>query len=426
MNNRAEPWTSSAKPMLRFAGAVAVVLPLLGIPGSASASEMADDSCPVVASAQGVQVMVSASDNLLLQAPTGGAVPMAQTCVDYGVADSSGFAGNPYPGETVIAAPAIVGGATEQQVPAYPAYAATRYPSAEDAKAEQQGYSLTSRSTETSSESQARSGISPEGAETVTALATAKSAVDPRARTATATATSDTQPLSVNEILQLGRVRAIASSTVNAEGKIVRDSALSVGRTVVAGQIVEITPDGIKAGGQTAPIPEADPAEQLEAAGIQVRYLSEAKSARGVLSAGIEMRVRTESPDSGAVYTATYTFGRAYAATAPVETREDQGGPAAPVGTIPGGAQPPGEPASESAPTGPAPVDSGPAPAEAPTAASGVPGPAPVVAAPGRMVANPLDMGMAGLYLVLVFGALAMFVSGMLLRLLGVRTRWTA
>lgn len=411
--------------LLRLSGAAAIVACLLGAPGTAAAAEGAEDTCPVVASAQGVQLMGRQSDQLVLQGATGASLPHAQACVNFAISDSSGFAGGPYPGDLVLTAPALVRGATGLPVPDYPAHAASRSPGTEDSEIEQPGFSLSSHSSETSTEARAHTGVGRDGAEAGSALVTASAEVDPDARSATATAASDTQPVTVNEVLELGRVRSTATAEIDADGKVGRTSTLLVGRTAVAGQVVQITPEGVEAAGQTAPLPAADPVEQLEAAGIEVRYLTEEKTERGVLSAGIEVTVRRTDPDTGAVTTVAYTFGRAFAAVAPVEARG--GTPAAPdAPAIPPLAEGGPAVADGQVPPESAPVAGGaaPAPAEAPEAAEAAP--APAVAQPIRRVGNPVDMGLAGLYLVVVFGALAMVASGTLLRLLGVRTRWTA
>lgn len=422
---------SAARRALLVSGVV-LVLPLLGMPGSAAGVGGVEGACPVVAVAQGAQSVVSASNNLLLQAPTGATAPVAQACVDYAISESSGFASNPYPGETVLAAPAIVRGATELPVPDYPAYAASRYPSANKSKVDREAYSLSSRSSETSTTAHARTGVGQDGAEAGWTLARASATVDPDAKTATAAATSDTRPVSFNDVLELGRTRSIATAKVGADGKIARTSELSIGRTVVAGQVVEITPEGVKAVGKTAPTPAANPAEQLESAGIHVRYLTEKKTQGGVLAAGIEVVVRHTDAETGDVYTAEYTFGRAFAAAAPVVARNSGDG----VSTVPiMPAEPPSAEGSAPAADGTAvaspapdgdPGMSAPVPAEAPLATAPDSAPAPAVAAPARMAGRPVDFGLAGVYLVLIFGALAMVVSGTLLRLLGVRTRWTA
>lgn len=404
-----------------------------GVPAGAAAEESPEGACPVLAAAQGVQIMVSASDNLLLAAPAGAGIPSAQACVDYGVRDSSAFASSPYPGETVIIAPGLLSSRTGQDIPPYPAYAASRHPAKEHSEVEQPGFSLRASSTETVSEARARTAAGPDDTDAGSTLATTRSTVDPATKGATATATSDTQPVTIADVLRLGQVHSTASAKVGADGKLQRSSDLRVGRTTVAGQEVVITPDGLRAADQQVALPGERPADALEAAGVSVRYLTAEQTPGGVLSAGIEVVWRQEDPESGSVTTVHYTFGRSYAAAAPAQG--DAGAlpvaPLPPVGA-PGPAAPPadGGPAgSGPAGSGPAAVDDAAASGEAPESSevpAGSEAPPPGVAAADRLVANPIDMGVTGFYLVLVFGALAMVVAGTLLRLLGVKTRWTS
>lgn len=407
-----------------LAGTGAVVL-LACLPPAATAAEPGEEGCPVTATAQGVQVMVSASDNTLLQAPTGVGVPVAQACVDHRVEESTGFAANPYPGETIISAPALIGAQTGQQIPGYPAYATSRYPSAQKAESGQHGNTLSSHSGKNSTRAQARTRLGQDAASGET-TALANAAVDPVRRVSSASATADTQPMTLNGVLRLGRVRSAASATVGKDGKLVRDSQLTVGRTEVAGQVVEITKDGVRAVGQKGPLPEADPAMALEAAGVRVRYLRPEQTERGVISAAVEVLVRQQDTQSGAVYTVHYTFGRAFAAAGPVEQPPGGGGDLPPA-KVPDPAADGGD-GDAGAPVEP--LD--PAPTEEPAAEEpAAPGGDDAVAAPKDsspvgLIGNPVDMGLTGLYLVIAFGAVATFAFGTLLRLLGVRTRWTS
>jgi hypothetical protein len=384
--------------------------------------EQSEGGCPVVATAQGLQITVSASDNLLLAAPAGAGIPVAQACVDYGVRDSSAFASSPYPGESVIAAPGLISNQTGQEMPAYPAYAASRYPAKERAEAEQPGYSLRSDSSEVSSQARARSAVGAEE-DAGSTLATAKSTVDPATTASAATAQADTQPLTVNGVLRLGHVHSVASAKVDPEGKLHRSSDLRIGRTTVGGQEVVITPKGVKAAGQTVPVPETPPADALEEAGVTVRYLTSERTRSGVLSAGIEVTARQQDPESGAVTTVQYTLGRSFAAASPAV--KEPGGP----GGVPNVPVDPAGPASNGSvggtgtADGPAPADAGDVPAEAPPAGGPPP---PELAGPNQLLANPVDVGAAGFYLVLMLGALVMVASATLLRLLGVKTRWTS
>lgn len=412
-----------ARSRLSAITSVSAIFAVVSLPGTATAqSEGA--ACPVTATAQGVQVMASASDNLFLAAPSGLGLPVAQTCVDYGVKDSSGYASNPYPGEAIVSAPALLRGSTQQPIPGYPGYAASHYPTTQESKSEQQGYSLNARSTEVSSQAQARAGVGQDAASVASTVASSESTVDPKTKSSTATAKSETQPLTINDVLQVGTIKSFATARVDPSGKLVPGSGLEIGRTQVAGQVVTITPQGVVAAGQTVGAPQPPPTEVLEQAGIRVRYLNEEKTNEGVVSAGIEVTARQQHPDTGAVYTVQYTFGRAFAAAAAVSA--DSGGIAAPDEMGPSDPLPEagGSPGEGSVAAGGSPVDvSPPAAGLAPTPGTVPPA---VVSRPTSLAGNPVDMGGTAAYLVIVFAALGIFATGTLLRLLGVRTHWTS
>ncbi|MGD6756894.1 hypothetical protein [Streptomyces sp. BH105] len=415
------------------AGTAALLVLLPAATGSAGAAEpeAADgEDCPVAAMAQGVQVTVSASNDTLLSAPAGAGIPVAESCVNYAVGESSGWASSPYPGETVISAPALIGGQTGQKFPDYPLYAASKYPSEDSAKAGRAPHIMRAHSTRTSTDAVAGTvlGKDATGASTRTS---AHSSVDPDALTGTAEASADTRPWSVNGVLDIGRIRSSASAGVDRSGKVVRDSELTIGRTEIAGQGVEITPDGLKVKGKAVKLPGggaggADPAEALTQAlakaGVKLRYLDEKRTEHGVESAGLEVRARQQDTRSGSVYTVTYVFGRASADARRVEAPPGSGdmppapAPQAPSGT--GGGDGADAPApgggGGGADTPKTPSDDGGSPA------------GPKDTRPVRLATNPTDMGVTGLYIVLAFGAVATFAAGTLLRLLGVKTRWTS
>lgn len=407
----------------------------------AAAQGGVEDGCPVVAFAQGIQVMIDAPLNVLLEEASGVGVPVAQACVNFALSDSKGFASNPYPGELAMASPSLVWDSVWNELtkatgvpkpapaPGYPWYAASRYPGESESRVEQPGNSLSATSTETSTKARAQFGLPQDSAYAATTVTTAESVVDPGALTGIAKAESDTQPLTFNDVLELGRVRSTASAAVDAKGAVKRESSLTIGRTTVAGQVVQVTPRGVEAAGQTAPVPGSDPAEVLKAAGVQVRYLAEEKSARGVLSAGVEVVVAREtSPGSGKYNRMHYTIGRAFAAADKVEAPPG-GGPGDGFSGLPGGGGPVGDTAGvgdSGAPAGGAVPQAAPAPELAASPPNPRAAPAPQVAAPVAWVGRPMDMGMAGFYLVLVCSAAAMFAGMTLLRLLGVRTRWTS
>ncbi|MPY96410.1 MAG: hypothetical protein GEU97_00120 [Actinophytocola sp.] len=413
-----------------MAAAVASVgLLLTALPPGAAASVDPAGGCPVVGTAVGVQVTVSASDNLLLAAPTGAGVPAAQACVDYAVRDSLAFASSPYPGETVLAGPGLLGQRIGQEVPGYPAYASSRHPARESGEADGPGYDLRASSDETSSAARAHSGGAPDDAEgSGDTLSVAEATVDPGARSAAATASSDTQPMTINDVLTLGQVHSTATAELSGDGTLRRDSDLRIGRTTVAGTEVVITPKGVRAADQTAGLPEQRPADALAEAGIDVEYLAAEQTEDGVLSAGVQIIAELTDSGSGATYTVTYTVGRAFAGVAPVRDDSFSGAgldalpppmvdaaPPAQGGTQAGGSPPGPSPAAAPAPE----PEQAPEPAAAPDAE-------PPTTQAVRQAGSPIPMGVGALYLTIVLGALAMVVSATMLRLLGVKTRWTS
>lgn len=417
------------------AGVTGLLLLVIAVP-NATGDEPPEAGCPVVAAAQGVQLMVTASDNVALEVPTGVGVPVSQSCVNYGLGESRGFASNPYPGETGVALSKIVGGRLGQELPAYPAYAASRYPGTDESKVSQDGYKLISRSTKTASESLARSGADSEETGAGRTVASAESVVDPEKRSSIATATSDISPVSIKGVLELGKVHSMARAIVDADGKVKRAAALRVGHTKVAGQEVVITPEGVEVADKTVALRDApDPDDVLKEAGVRVRYLEKVETRQGVLSAGIEVIAEMKTPDTSAVYTAHYTFGRAFAAAdvvpeGPGDLDSDFQVPLGVAGTggeSEAGAGDMGDSSGPAEVSGPDVAEAAAGEGEAPEEAE----PPEVEAVPQRsqeavLVSQPVDMGMAGLYLVIVFAGVATVAGGTLLRLLGVRTRWTS
>jgi len=389
--------------------------------GEGSKAGPAEGSCSAaLAVAHGVQVTVTRSDNLLLEKPGGSGVPVAQACVDYSLRDATAFASSPYPG------PILVGLAA--RVPTgYPAYVHSRYPGAEESEVDEPGMKLLARSSETASTGRGQTALDPENG-TASALAVADSSVDPAAGTSIATATAEVQPLTVKDVLRVGEVDSVAKARSTKDGTIERSSDLRVGRTTVAGQEVVITPRGVQAAGQTTAIPDTGSVEeQLAQAGVTVRYLRAEKTSAGILSAGIEINVENEDP-GGAGTTVHYLLGRSFATAAPVDTtptsRDGQSGLSGPpasggeVGPVSPGSAPEAPVAEASVPDA-----APPAPESAPQPkVAGEQGTAQSMALAG----HPVDLGISAVYLVIVLGAVAMFVSGTLVRVLGVKTRWTS
>lgn len=401
-----------------------------GLPAATAvaADALSDDNpCPVHAVARGMQVTISQSDNLVIQDPTGPGVPVAHACVDYSVRDSQAFASSPYPGDALVGLPGILSGQLPPPappLPSYPAYAGSRYPSQQQSAINQPGMALVARSSETASQAQASHTIDQAPAASV---ATAETSVDPAARTSAATAKADLQPLTINGVLGLGEVVSVASAKLTTAGAVDRSSQLQIGRTTVAGQEVVITPNGVQAAGQTVGTPDTGAVQdQLAQAGVTVHYLAAQNTARGVWSAGVEITATSKDPNSGAVTTVRYLVGRAFATVAPVDATSASGDDAGF-----GFATPVSDSGSSAVSSGGAPgvapavplAAAAPAAGVQPPAAAGAPQPATGQVA---LAGQPVGMGLGSAYLVIVFGAMALLVGGTLVRLLGVRTRWTS
>lgn len=383
----------------------------------------------LTSASDGVRISVYADDFLLVADLLDVGIPSAQATT-HSSAGSSGFASNPYPGATVVTAPDLVAGqiqtATGQDVdpPGYPLYVRTDG-THRDAEVDQRGYVLRSRSDSTSSEAMAEVGVAAEQGSVARVTARARTDGDPNADVATAIAESDVVGLSINDVLRFGRVHSEAVVKVSPDGTLRRSSDLAIAETTVAGQRVVLTPKGLEAAGESVELPSSDQLDEtLRQAGVSVRYLAPERTKHGVVSAGIEVSAVQSDPTGGsnAKFTVRYVLGRAVAAA---------GGSAHDYSSRLGNG-PSASPPSSSGTGSSGQAAGGPAPEEAPVA-KGTPAdaPAPAIAEPeanqtvqARLVAWPTDLGLAGVYLVVVLAALAMFAGGTLVRLLGVRTRW--
>jgi hypothetical protein len=411
-------------------GAGAAIVTVVAFPPLPAAAEITHH---VVASADGARVTFTAKDFLLIEdlADVGVASAQADT---HSTSGSRGFAGNPYPGDAVMTTPDLVSGLLQQQtgveveVPNYPLTVSSSSWGDKESKLEQPGYSLSSVSSEFANRSQATAGMTAEQGRAGQLVALAKTSANPRTGVAEAAALSDVQGITVNEILQFGRVRSSATVQIDAKGTVRSTSDLALADTRVAGHRVAITPKGIQADDQAVSAPTSEQlAEALKQAGVTVRYLAPERTKTGVVSAGVEVTATQADPTgSSATFVARYVLGRASAQAPDGAQHFDDATPSA-IGPVPAAGLGKAEPIGESGPapgvSGPAAGPGGiPAPAEAP--------PAPRAAGPdpsGQAVALrgwPTDVGATGIYLTVVFVALAMFVGGTLVRLLGVRTQW--
>lgn len=412
---------------------------LVWVPVMAPASAEAIVEYDVTARADGVRVKVEVLNFAVVEnvADVGVSTAQSRTSSSGG---TGGFAGNPHPGDLVLAVPDTAEGAIgentgqEVDVPDYPLYVSSSHPIKPEGEVEQPGYSLSSRSDESSSTARAAMGVETEQAVVGRVLASAESTADLTTGAATSAAESDVHGITINEVLQIGRIRSSATVISKPDGAVTRSSDLNILDTRVAGQRVVITSKGVEAAGQTEDLPSSAPVtDTLREAGITIRYLTEEKVGKqGILSAGIEVVVERRDPTEGshATVVATYQFGRTFATAdggaeelqveSPVaRTPSAEAGSPTPTAAVE--ASPPQEVPEEVA--APIPEEAGSPPAEAPPPALGEQG---TEQSAARLMVRPGDLGALGIYATLVFVALAVFVGGTLVRLLGVRTRWTS
>lgn len=413
----------------RRLGVLVPVLALIALPMAGPASADLQLTYDVTAAADGVRSSVYLDNFLIVSELADVGAPTAQATANSALGNA-GFASYPYPGSTVLAAPDTVGGATGQDVPPYPLYARSKHPTEPESAVEQPGYSLRSRSGESFSDSAATAGVAVDPGSVGKTAASARAEVDPDSGVAVATAESDAKNLVVNGVLELGGVHSTATVTSRPDGTVSRSSELSIVDTRVAGQRVRITPDGLEAAGQQIGAPSSEQLTQtLEEAGVQLRYLAAEKGSDSIVSAALEVIATRKDPTGGsnATLTVRYVFGRAsasaggsatqFSSDAPLDTGGDQGA----------SRQASAEPGT--APAAPEAATSDSMPAAAPTPAQ-LDVPTPEVAEgkqtqqAARLLGWPSDLGAVGIYLTLVFAALATLVGGTLVRLLGVRTRW--
>ncbi len=219
----------------------------------------------------------------------------------------------------------------------------------------------------------------------------------------------------------------------------------------IAGQTVGFSEKGFTFAGTNVPIPPGNPLlAALAQAKITVQYLSRVDNPDGVVSPGLVIRQEQATP-GGPTMVIRYVFGQMAASATVSGSPTSIGGSLPALDTGPSDTQvinPPVPPPPSSTTTGPAalpattdenstygssgtaadsgasnvaePTPQGAAPATAPPAANIVQEAAPISRTPMTLVDT------ASIYLILVAGAATALVGGTVLRLLGVKLKWTS
>lgn len=334
--------------------------------------------------AQGARLGFLVPGATVVDQPIDGGGPVAFAAVD-SLGNSNGLAAQPYPGEMGIIGPALVASlAGLPQPPAYPFYAATRYPGTTDAEAALfPGYHVQAHSSEGTSDAKARSGMEDKGGKVFLSEAAAR--VHRHGDSVRAESTNRFEGLAIGP-LAIGSVTSMADVSRSGGADTDRKSALSVNGLAVAGQAVGIGEGGLVTPGSATPLPPSDPlVTTLAQAGVSVRYLKAQSTDSGVIAPGLQVTLTREIPGAGRTGTLSLILGQAAASV--TATTDEAALPAdAPV------------PEAEAAPA----AEPTPAAADAPTV---VPGPTPAapvavgvpVAPTHRAATAPARLNVAGL-----------------------------
>jgi hypothetical protein len=355
------------------------------------------------------------------------------------------YAAGPYPGANVLYA----FGLASQPQSDYPPLAQSSYPTQGHAASSAPGVTLTADSQPSSSSGTATSGVQS-GATAAMGVASATAAAGCAATgTVTARAESDDQVFSLDGgLLRIGRVHSMAEVVVGPDGQPQVRSQLDVAQMTVAGQTVEFSDKGLVAGGSpTALPPSAAATQELASEGITVMYLAASRDpdGKGIVSPAVAITVahQAQAPQPTEL---TYVLGQSYARAAANGSglgenfNSSSGGPAGSDlgGSTQGAVGVPATPGGSSSSLG----VTGQTPVAAPVAtATGAPslagsasqGSGPRISSPGGSSSSMPQAAFApylaafssqSLYLGIVVGACVLLGSLVLLRLLGVKTRW--
>ncbi|HVW32628.1 MAG TPA: hypothetical protein VHL53_08830 [Acidimicrobiia bacterium] len=458
--NRLRGRRSIGRRALCLAGATAIAAPaVLGLATNAAGGEEAPPpptSYEAVASAEGVRISFGAPGFVAVDTFVDGGGPVSQSVID-GLGNSRAFASLPYPGDLAISGPGLLAGLTGlPSPPPYPFYVSSSHPTAPEGKMAAPGYSLNAKSAEASSEGQTMTGQASGGqggsavGSTVTDALTKR---DPNTGQVSAVATGTADVINIGGVLRIGQVAALAKVTRTPGADPTREASFAINGMTIAGQTVGFSDKGFTFGGTNVPLPKDNPLlAALAQAKITVQYVNRVDNPDGVVSPGLVITQQQATP-GGPTMVFRYVFGQMSASatvsgsstsigadlpaldTGPAPTQEISPPPAAPDTTttdtgaaLPAGSADTGGYGSDGGaaidygtPSSPAttPVSDAPV-ATAPSSTNLVQEAAPISRTPMTLVDT------ASVYLILVAGAAVAFVGGTVLRLLGVKLKWTS
>jgi hypothetical protein len=451
-----------ARP-LRVTGAAgllgAVVLGMASGVARGDEAPAQPSSYEAVASAEGFRFSFGAPGFVAVDTFIDAGGPVSQSVID-GLGNSRAFASLPYPGDLAITGPGLLAGLTGlPSPPPYPFYVSSSHPTAPEGKVAQPGYELKANSTEARSLASTMTGggqgDGPSGSsigKTVTAAETTRDAAS-GAVTAVATGTADV--INIGGVLRVGQVDARAKVVRSPGTEPAREASFVINGVTIAGQTVGFSEKGFTFAGTKVPIPAGNPlTEALKQAKINVEYLARTDNPDGVVSPGVVIRQEQATP-GGPTMVFRYVLGRMAAFATVSGSPTSIGGSLPVLDTGPSDTQTIGGPfptdtstpaTVDTAPPagqgtggydghGTGSYDSGSGAATTPDSAPPVTTPSPEAAAPAANLvqeAAPISgtpatlVDTSSIYLILVAGATVALLGGTVLRLMGVKLKWTS
>jgi hypothetical protein len=446
--------------VLRLTGAAGLLAAgILGVvtdPARGEDAPAQPSSYEAVASAEGFRFSFGAPGFVAVDTFIDGGGPVSQSVID-GLGNSRAFASLPYPGDLAITGPGLVAGLTGlPSPPPYPFYVSSSHPTTPEGKMAQPGYELHANSAESSSKASTMTGGGQGDGQTGSSIGktitVADTSRDAGTGAVTAVATGTADVINIGGVLRIGQVDAKAKVSRTPGADPTREANFVINGVSIAGQAVGFSDKGFTFAGTNVPIPAGNPlTEALKQAKISVQYLARVDNPDGVVSPGLVIKQEQATP-GGPTMVFRYVFGQMSASATVSGSPTSIGDSLPPLETGPSDTQVIGDttPSDTSFPTTDATLpatgtdtggydnsatgyDTG---SGASTTTDTTPAePAPAAAAPQTNLvqeAAPISgtpmtlVDTSSVYLILVAGATVALLGGTVLRLMGVKLKWTS
>jgi hypothetical protein len=360
--------------------------------------------------------------------------PSAQVAVD-SIGTSTAFAAFPDPGGVVQSAPGLLSGLLNQgafglppiplpSLPKYPLLIKTDGTGTRDATLGAGPYSLKAHSAATSSNATAMGGLQTGVVGNVATVTSSSSVLPVADGSVVATSTVDVQGLTIGPVTLAG-IRSTATMALNHDGTITSSSKATINALEIGGLAVGIDSSSLTTPGPTVPLPIGSALNALLGVlKINLQLAPTQKLPGKVIAPALLVTMPLDVPLGTGPGTLSLTLGGASASMSGSPTTDDET-----AGGSPGGGSGTAATDAGSATNAPsAAVPDGGAPVAGPDIASVPPSSKAKALAPAtrRTAAIVGIFDISSLYLAITGCALAAYTLGHLIRLMGVRARWTS